>query len=222
VGVLSASLAHELNQPLSAILTNAQAALRFLAMEAPDLEEIRTILEDIVQDDKRAGMVVSSLRAMLRRRGTQRESVRLADALHEVLGLLHTELLDRRVKVSTNADPDLVVLGDRTQLQQVMINLLMNAIEAVRDGPEEKRRIELTMLPVGRAQAQVAVRDHGAGISPEQQERMFEAFWTTKDTGMGIGLAISRSIVETHGGQLWYRNHPEGGATFHFTVPLVQ
>jgi signal transduction histidine kinase len=124
--------------------------------------------------------------------------------------------------VSTNADPDLVVLGDRTQLQQVMINLLMNAIEAVRDGPEEKRRIELTMLPVGRAQAQVAVRDHGAGISPEQQERMFEAFWTTKDTGMGIGLAISRSIVETHGGQLWYRNHPEGGATFHFTVPLVQ
>ncbi|HEX5043505.1 MAG TPA: PAS domain S-box protein [Candidatus Polarisedimenticolaceae bacterium] len=220
VGVLSASLAHELNQPLSAILTNAQAALRFLAMEKPDLEEIRTILQDIVQDDKRAGMVVSGLRAMLRRRGTQRESVRLADALHEVLGLLRTELLDRRVRVSTESDPDLVVSADRTQLQQVMLNLLMNAIEAVHDRPPEDRHIELTIRPVGRAQAQLAVRDHGPGISPEQQERMFEAFWTTKESGMGIGLAISRSIVETHGGQLWYRNNPDGGATFHFTLPL--
>ena len=222
VGVLSASLAHELNQPLSAILTNAQAALRFLAMEEPDMEEIRTILEDIVQDDKRAGMVVSGLRAMLRRRGTQRESVRLADALEEVLGLLRTELLDRRVRVSTEADPDVVVSADRTQLQQVMLNLLMNAIEAMRGRPEEERHIELTLGRNGREQAQVAVRDHGSGISPEQQERMFEAFWTTKDTGMGIGLAISRSIVETHGGQLWYRNHPDGGATFHFTVPLAR
>ena len=220
VGVLSASLAHELNQPLSAILTNAQAGLRFLAMENPDLEEIRTILEDIVQDDKRAGMVVSGLRAMLRRRGTQRESVPLADALQEVLGLLRTELLDRRVKVVLAADPDLVVRGDRTQLQQVMLNLLMNAIEAMREEPEESRRIALTLVRSGRGQAQVAVRDHGPGISPEQQERMFEAFWTTKESGMGIGLAISRSIVEAHGGQLWYRNHPDGGATFDFTIPL--
>ncbi len=220
VGVLSASLAHELNQPLSAILTNAQAGLRFLAMEQPDLEEIRTILEDIVHDDKRAGMVVSGLRAMMRRRGTQRESVRVADALHEVLGLLRTELLDRRVKVSADADPDLVVSADRTQLQQVILNLLMNAIEAVHDRREEDRHIEITARPVGREQAQMAVRDHGPGISPEQEERMFEAFWTTKDSGMGIGLAISRSIVETHGGQLWYRNNPDGGATFHFTIPL--
>jgi len=220
VGVLSASLAHELNQPLSAILSNAQAGLRFLTAKNPDMEEIRTILQEIVQDDKRAGMVVSGLRAMLRRRGTQRESVRLVDAAKEVLGLLRPELLDRKIKISVEADPDLVVSADRIQVQQVLLNLLMNAIEATRDGPEDGRRIELTLERRGREQAQVAVRDHGPGIAPEQQARMFEAFWTTKDSGMGIGLAICRSIVESHGGQLWYRNNTDGGATFDFTLPL--
>jgi len=220
VGVLSASLAHELNQPLSAILTNAQAGLRFLAMENPDLEEIRTILQDIVHDDKRAGMVISGLRAMLRRRATLRERIPLIEPVKEVLGLLRTEMLDRRVRVALKTDASLVVIADRTQVQQVILNLLMNAVDAMRDEPDERRRVEVTLARAEREMALVEVRDHGSGIPADQQARMFEAFWTSKESGMGIGLAISRSIVESHGGQLWYVNNPEGGATFSFTLPL--
>lgn len=217
IGVLSASLAHELNQPLSAILTNAQAGLRFLAMDNPDLEEIRTILQDIAQDDKRAGMVVSGLRAMLRRRATLRERFPLAEALSQVLALLRTEMMARHVHVSLHADPGLMVSADRTQLQQVILNLVMNAVEAMRDAPDDRRRVELTLTRTERGEAQVAVRDHGPGVTADQQ--VFEAFWTTKESGMGIGLAISRSIVESHGGHMGFTNQPDGGATFHFTLP---
>ena len=219
-GVITSSLAHELNQPLAATLTAAQAGLRFMAAQRHDPNDIREILESIVQDAKRAGSVVSGLRAMLRRQTSQRERINLADAVRGIVDLLHTELLTHHVHLSVQCPPDCHVLADKTQIQQVLLNLLMNAIEAVQQLPDGERRIEIAAARDGADTVQVTVSDSGPGIVPEDAAKLFDAFWTTKSQGLGIGLAICRSILESHRGRIWLARSQPGQTTFCFTLPL--
>jgi PAS domain S-box-containing protein len=217
---VTASLAHELNQPLAAILTNAQVGLQFMAGGNPDLEEIREILTDIVEDDKRAGAVVRGLRDLLRRKETGRGKIKLADTIRWILDMLNSELLDKQVQLHLELEPDSLVLADKAQVQQVILNLVMNAVEAMQGQPAGQRRLELTMTHTDAGEALVAVRDSGPGIL-DRPEKVFEAFWTTKQEGLGLGLMISRSIIESHNGRLWFANNPDQGVTFYFTLPFI-
>src|SRR5574341_282735 len=218
-GTFTASLAHELNQPLAAILSNAQAALRFLDRENPDLGEIREILTDIVRDDKRAGAVISGLRTMLRRQEPERVRVELAGALREVLDLVHSELLTHQVEVTADFEAGCAVLADKAQLQQVVLNLVMNAIQAIQGQPADRRRLALSASRTGEGEVRVAVRDAGVGIPEENLATVFDPFWTTKGQGMGLGLAVCRAIVESHGGAIWVEANPDRGVTFVFRLP---
>ncbi|MHC1764475.1 MAG: PAS domain S-box protein [Verrucomicrobiia bacterium] len=221
-GAITASLAHELNQPLTGILSTAQAGLRFLAGGNPDPALVHEVLSNIVHDTKRAGAVINGLRAMLRRKETQREPISLADTVREILGLLHSELVGRQVEHRLRVESDAQVLCDKAQIQQVLLNLILNALEAMQEQPPEQRRLELTVERTATGEAIFAVRDSGPGIPQEQQEKLFMAFWTTKPQGMGIGLSISHSIIAAHGGRMWGANNSEGGATFGFTLPALE
>ncbi len=220
-GTLTASLAHELNQPLTAILSNAQAALRFLSREKPDLEEIREILTDIVRDDKRASAVISGLRTMLRRQEPERVGLDVAGIIREVLVLLNSELLTHQVEVTADFDAGCSVLADKAQLQQVVLNLVMNAIQAMQGQPAEERRLALSVSRTGEGEVRVAVRDAGVGIPEEKLATVFNPFWTTKDQGMGLGLAVCRAILEAHGGAIWVEPNQDRGVTFLFRLPAV-
>ena len=219
-GAIAASLAHELNQPLAAILSNAQAGSRLMSGTTPDLQEIREILEDIARDDKRAASVIAGLRSMLRRKETYRESLDLAKATREVLVLAHSELLARDVDVELEAEPDVRVSADSAQIQQVVLNLVMNAIEAMEDQPAERRRLGISLAATPEGDALLTVRDWGTGIPDDQHSKLFEAFWTTKPHGMGIGLPICRSIIESHGGRMWFTNNDDHGVSFFVSLPL--
>jgi len=222
-GALTASLSHELNQPLAAILSNAQAGLRFLARDNPDLEEVRAILEDIVRDDKRAAAVISGLRAMVRRQDTDtdRQRIDLAAAVCDILDLVHSELLGWHVAVETDLEAGCPVLADKVQIQQVVLNLVMNAIEAMHDTAVEQRRLQLAVRRSGKETVQVSIRDSGPGIPAKRVKTVFDAFWTNKAQGMGLGLAVCRSIVEAHGGSMRAVNNDDGpGATFFFELPI--
>jgi two-component system sensor kinase FixL len=220
MGELAASLAHELSQPLTAILSNAQAAQRFLAGD-PDLDHVREILSDIVRDNRRAGEVLRRMRALVRKQERQRESLDLASVIGDVVMLVRSDAILRDVRVSVDFVADLPrVRGDRIQLQQVTLNLLMNAFEAMKDCPAGHREVALRGDVDQAGSVRVAVRDRGIGVSADKPERLFEPFYTTKPDGLGMGLAICRSIVEAHGGSLWWEHNPERGATFFFTLPF--
>ena len=221
LGQLSGSLAHELKQPLTAILSNAQAALRFLKADEVDLNEIREILVDIVADDQRAGDVIRRLRAPFERGEVKQEPLDLNELIREVLRLLHSDTVGRNISIATEFDTGLPpVRGDRIQLQQLLLNLTINACEAMADTPAEGRRIVFRTDSNDRHEVVVLVTDCGKGIASDQLERIFEPFVSSKDLGMGLGLAICRSIVAAHGGQLWASGNPEHGATFGFTLPV--
>jgi signal transduction histidine kinase len=164
---------------------------------------------------------ISGLRAMLRRKDTQRERINPADTIEEVLVLMHSELVGQQVELREGLKPDCLVLADKGQLQQVILNLVMNAVQAMHAQPAEQRRLELTLRRTNTNEVLVAVRDSGPGIPENQQGKLFEAFWTTKNHGLGIGLHISRSIIESHGGRLSFGNNSDQGATFSFTLPLA-
>ncbi len=220
LGELSGAMAHELSQPLTAILSNAQAAQRLLARPSPDLREINDILGDIADDDRRAGEVIQRLRAMLRKDEPQFVPLDLNDLIRDVLLLERSDLIARSVVVVTELADDLpLVRGDRVQLQQVVLNLVLNACEAMSATRVGQRRI---VLITARDQegAQLDVVDHGTGIPADALERVFEPFFTTKKQGLGLGLSICRSIVETHGGRLWASNNEESGATFHLALAV--
>ncbi len=219
-GAITSSLAHELNQPLAATLSAAQAGLRFLAAERHDPNDIREILESIVQDTKRAGSVVSGLRAMIRRQPSQRERLNLAHVARDMADLLHSELLTHHVQLAVQCPRDCHVVADKTQIQQVILNLVMNAIEAMQQVPEGERRIEIAGARDGVDTVLVSVSDSGPGIPPEKAARLFDAFWTTKPQGLGIGLSICRSILESHGGRIWLAHSQPGKTTFSFSLPL--
>jgi C4-dicarboxylate-specific signal transduction histidine kinase len=221
---LTASLAHEINQPLGAILSSAQAALRFLESATPDLNLFRTILHNIVEDDKRAAGIITSIRSMLKREESRKESLNMNTVLDEVLNLFQSEAIVRNVTIEKDIDRSLPpVLGDKIQLQQVALNLVMNAAEAMSESPREhaKRRISLRTQATDHG-IQVTVRDSGPGIDPTKLADIWKPFFTTKSTGLGMGLSISRSIVQAHGGHISAENHPDGGAMFTFEIPVIR
>jgi len=220
MGELSGSLAHELNQPLAAILSNAQAALRFLAHDNPSLDEVRDILNDIVNEDKRAGEVIHRLRLLLKKGEVQQQPFDLNDAVQDVLKLLRGDFLNYNVTVNIDLAPKLPpVIGDRVQIQQVLLNLLVNGCEAMAHTKIIKRQFHIKSRLKGRM-VQMSIRDQGQGIAPENMESIFEPFFTTKARGMGLGLPICRSIVTFHGGQLWATNNNGDGVSFYFTLPV--
>jgi PAS domain S-box-containing protein len=219
-GAITSSLAHELNQPLAATLSASQAGLRFMAAEHFDPVDIRDILESIVHDTKRAGAVVSGMRALLRRQPSRRERINIADAVGETLKLLHGELLTNHVDVRVRCQPDCYAVADKTQIQQVILNLVTNSVQAMRSSETDTRRLEVVSGCEGTDTVQVSVSDSGPGVPPEKVTKLFEAFWTTKPQGLGIGLAICRSILESHRGRIWVANTQPGKTTFCFTLPL--
>jgi PAS domain S-box-containing protein len=220
MGELTASLAHELNQPLAAILSNAQAALRFLQSKEVNLDELREILQDIIQDDQRAGNIIRSLRSMMKREERERNAIILNSVLSEVIQIFHTESIFRNVHIDTEFDESLPpVLGDKVQLQQVALNLIVNAADAMSQNPPEHRRIILG-TQVKKDRVRVTIRDFGPGIDQGNVDRIFQPFFSTKRTGLGMGLAVSQTIVEAHGGHIWAENHPDSGATFFIELPI--
>jgi PAS domain S-box-containing protein len=219
-GALSASLAHELSQPLAAILSNAQAGIRFLQAGSPDLRELQEIFEDIVRDDHRASRLVSGVRSMLRKQESPRTPFALRELLDEMQSLIRTEMTAKGIRFRIAAAAPCPVLADRAQLQQVLLNLLMNAIEAVQDQAPVRRRIDVTLRATSDAAVLVEVRDAGEGIPEEDRRRIFEPFHTTKTQGLGMGLVVCSSIIEAHGGRLWLETTTEHGTVFAFTLPM--
>jgi two-component system sensor kinase FixL len=220
MGELTAALAHEINQPLGAILSNAQAAARFLRQDSPDLDEVREALDDIISDDKRAGEVVRRLRRMVRTGTPDYESTRMRDVIDEVLSLVRSELVLQHVRVNKVMMAKVQeMLCDRVQIQQVLLNLITNAIDAMKGVPRGDRELTISMLREDDHCVAVSVCDHGPGMLVENIESVFKPFYTTKRTGMGMGLAISRSIIELHNGKLWAEKNSDKGMTFWFSVP---
>jgi two-component system sensor kinase FixL len=221
LGQLASALAHELSQPLGAILRNIEAAEMILGSESPDLEEIRAIVADVHSADRRACDVIERLRALLKRRRLDFQPVALESLVHEVSTLVGPDALEKRVTLQCDVTSGLPrVRGDRVHLSQVLINLILNGVDAALTSNEPIRKVIIAAHEGGRQTIEVAVTDSGTGILPEHVDRVFEPFFTTKPGGMGMGLAVSRTIIEAHGGRLWAENNVAGGATFRFTLPV--
>jgi two-component system, LuxR family, sensor kinase FixL len=221
MGELSASLAHELNQPLTAILSNAQAAQRFLTANPSDLTEVQEILQDIVEDDSRASEVIQRMRALVKKEELAFAPLDLAGVVRDVAALVHSDAILQGVRILLEVKPGLPsVRGDKIQLQQVVLNLLLNAFEAMKDCPANEREVKVLAETAGAGSLRLAVRDHGTGLGDDKLDKIFQPFYTTKRDGLGMGLAISRSIIDTHGGRLWAENNPDRGATFYCTLPV--
>jgi len=222
MGELSASLSHELNQPLTAILSNARAALRFLEAGKLDPGELEEILQDIVKDDKRAGDIIRNLRAMVKPEEGEQELTSINDVLHETVALFRSEAIIRKVRIKMDLGDALPLLRiNKIQIQQVLINLMMNAAESMTGDESADRVIVLQTAASGEGVVKVAVRDFGPGVEEQALQRIFEPFFTTKRSGLGMGLSLSRSIIESHGGHIWAENNPDKGITFYFDLPTV-
>jgi C4-dicarboxylate-specific signal transduction histidine kinase len=221
MGQLTASIAHEVNQPIAAAVTNAQAGLRWLAARPPDLEEARQTLVRIIEGGQRAGEVIARIRSLVKKAPGREDRLDLNEAIRDVIALTGSEVLKQGATLETDLAEGLPsVTGDRVQLQQVILNLVMNAAEAMRDVDGRPRELLIQTL-AREGQVLVAVRDTGVGLDPDARRRIFDAFYTTKPGGMGLGLSISQSIVESHGGRLWVEPNEDHGATFRFTLPCV-
>jgi C4-dicarboxylate-specific signal transduction histidine kinase len=221
MGTLAASISHEVNQPLAAVVTNADACAVWLASDPPNLEEARAAMDLIAREGTRASEVVRRIRAIFTKDAAERTSVQLNDVIADVAFLMQTELAKSEVTLATELAGDLPpVMADRVQLQQVMVNLVQNAIEAMSNVTDRPRRLGIRSERSGDGAVLVAVSDTGSGIASKDQRRVFNAFFTTKPQGMGMGLSISHSIIESHGGSMWAVNNNGGGATFQFTLPV--
>lgn len=222
LGELSSALAHELYQPITAVLTNAQVAEYLLSRDPPDLDEVREIVRDIIADDIRASEVISRLRSLLKPGHQGFETFDMSGVIADVVTLVRGQLTERRVELVQRIAPDLpLVTGDRVQLQQVLLNLLVNACDAM-SGTDPTERVLTIEADCADECVRVAVTDCGCGLSAEVADRLFEPFVTTKPDGLGLGLSICRSIVRSHGGRLVARNNPKRGATVEFTVPIAK
>jgi PAS domain S-box-containing protein len=225
VGELAASIAHEVNQPLTAVVNNANASLSILPKDAPGLEEVRAALAEIIEDANRASDVIARVRQLAKRAPVEKSLLDLRDVVHEVLALARHESAARHVTIRTDLSRHLPsVSGDRVQLQQVLLNLVMNGMDAMNQVEEAKRVLIIGAfreIQAGVARTLVSVKDSGTGVKPGQMDRLFEAFYTTKPQGMGMGLAISRSIIEAHGGRLWAEPNQGPGTTFLFSLPVA-
>lgn len=218
VSLLLGSLTHELNQPLMAILSNAEAGLRFLEAPSPDVEELRSIFREICEDNQRAVAVIRGLRTLYQGDKLISEAFNLNDAVHEVARIVKNHLVIHNVALSLNLNDRLpVVRAHRVQIQQVVLNLVYNACEAMQNCTPESRYVTICSEPTD-AGAMISVIDPGKGIDKSIRNRVFEPFFTTKPAGMGMGLDVCRSIIEAHGGKLWFRDGPGGGTVFSFTI----
>jgi PAS domain S-box-containing protein len=221
MGELTASLAHELNQPLTAIASNVAAGRRFLAQRSPDLAMFKELLDDVAADARRAGDIIHGIHHFVRKSEGVRRAVNLNEIIREVLRLLHSDLLGRGTAIETQLAPSLPsVDANAVQLQQVLLNLLMNSLEAMQATPAAKRRVVISTTCEADSSVTVGVRDYGCGLPKEDLDKVFTHFYSTKPNGMGMGLTIVRSIVEAHGGKLNAENSDEG-ARFFFRLPIV-
>jgi PAS domain S-box-containing protein len=221
LGELTASIAHEVNQPLGAVLTNAEACLHWLDRATPDLDAVRRSVEWIIDDGKRASEVIRRVRALAKKTEIEKVPLDVNDVVREVVALVQRELANHRVSLRMELAPALpLILGDRVQLQQVMINLVMNGIEAMQSVTDRPRELVVRSGQDEPGQALISVADWGVGIAAENVDGLFNPFFTTKSSGMGMGLSICRSIIESHGGRLWATATVPHGATFQFTLPV--
>jgi PAS domain S-box-containing protein len=222
LGELTASIAHEVNQPLAAIVADANASLNWLAASPPDLGSVREALDAIVKDGHRAAEVIQRIRQLATKTSPQKARLDMNDVIRDVVPLIGTEMRSHEVSLRIDLAPALPpVLADRVQLQQVLINLVMNGIEAMTSVDGRSRELAIRSQPEDDDHVVVAVQDAGVGIDAQKTDQLFSAFYTTKPDGMGMGLSISRSIIEAHGGRLWATPNPDHGATFHFALPKM-
>jgi PAS domain S-box-containing protein len=223
LGELAASIAHEINQPLAAIVADADASLNWLARADPDLEMVRGALDGIAKDGHRAGEVIQRIRQLATKTEPQKAPVDVNGVVRDVIPLLRNEVLSHQVSLRMDLAPALSsVLADRVQLQQVIINLVMNGIESMASVDDRPRELSICSRGDDSDQVVVTVQDAGVGIDPNKVDELFSAFFTTKPGGMGMGLSISRSIIEAHGGRFWATANADHGATFHFVLPRMQ
>jgi C4-dicarboxylate-specific signal transduction histidine kinase len=222
LGQMAASIAHEINQPLAGIVINGNASLRWLAGDSPNLDEAREATRRIVRDGRRAGDVITRLRSLFRREGSPNERLGINEVVQEVIAITRGNVQKGDATIRTQMADDLpLVRGDRVQLQQLVLNLIMNAVEAMSEVHDRPREVVVSTQRGEENEVRVQVQDSGVGLDPEGKEKLFEAFYTSKTVGMGMGLAISRSIVEHHGGRLWAVSNDGPGATFLFTIPCI-
>jgi signal transduction histidine kinase len=220
MGQLTASIAHEVNQPIAAVVTNAQAALRFLGGHPADLEEVRQALDAIIRDGNRAGGVIGRIRDLIKKVPARQAELDINEAVLEVIEMMRSELLRNGVALQTELANGLpLTRGDRIQVQQIVLNLIMNAIEAMADVSNGSRDLLISTAGDISNGVLVTVRDSGPGLTPESLERLFDPFYTTKPGGMGMGLSICRSIIEAHGGRVWAAATVPRGASLQFTLP---
>jgi signal transduction histidine kinase len=223
LGQLASALTHELNQPLGAIRRNVEAAELFLQRNPPDYVEVRAILADILKDDIRAGEVIDRMKVLLKRRNPESKPLAMGEIATEVIQFVRPDAAVRRIDCALEIPSDLPAAeGDRVHVQQVLLNLMLNGMDAMKDTPPEERRLLVSARLADRGELEVAVEDSGPGISVDNFPRLFEPFFTTKPAGMGMGLAISRSIIEALGGRIWAENRPCGGTCFRFTLPTCR
>jgi C4-dicarboxylate-specific signal transduction histidine kinase len=220
LGELAAAIAHEVNQPLTGLVSSGNACLRWLASDPPNLEAARRSVERMINDGSRAGEVIAGIRAMVRKSPSQRGRLNINDVIMEVVTLLSAEIQRNRLSLQTELASDLpLIMGDRVQLQQVILNLMMNAIDAMSQTRQSQRDLSVASVMDGSDAVLVTVRDSGPGLDETALERLFDAFYTTKPDGIGMGLAITQRIVEAHGGQIWATPNTPRGAKFEFRLP---
>jgi NO-binding membrane sensor protein with MHYT domain len=221
MGELAASISHEVMQPLGAVVTNNQAALRWLRAQPPDLEEVRQALDRAVTNGLRASEIIGRIRTLARKKPLRKDALEINEAIREIIALTRGEAMRHNVSVQTQLAEGLpLIQGDRVQLQQVILNLIVNAIEAMSGVGEGSRGVLIRTVQEASGGVVVAVQDSGPGLNPESGERLFDSFYTTKPGGMGMGLSICRSIVEAHGGRIWATPNAGSGVTMQFTVPI--
>jgi len=220
LGQLTASIAHEVNQPLAAMVINGNASLRWLSANPPNIEEAKQAVERIVKDGTRAGEIITRVRVLAKRNPPQKAWFNINEVIRETVMLTASEIHQNRIALHTDFDDNLPeIFGDRIQVQQVVLNLLLNAIEAMNNTSDGPRELSISSSNDGTAAVLITIRDTGLGLNPEKLEQLFNAFYTTKTDGMGMGLTISRSIIESHGGRIWATPNEPHGAVFQFTLP---
>ncbi len=223
LGEMTASLAHELNQPLSAIVSNANAGMRFIDNARADPTTLHELLVDVAADGRRAYDIIQNVRNTIKKGDSTRRPIDLNELVTKVAHVVRPDAVGHSCEVETLLDENLPPIeGDPVQIQQVLVNLVSNAFDAMRQAPPDQRKVEISTAGNGDGEVRLSVRDHGTGLGAEVQEHLFDQFFTTKEQGLGMGLAIVRSIVEAHGGKIGAENAPDGGARFYFTLPVTK
>jgi C4-dicarboxylate-specific signal transduction histidine kinase len=221
MGELTASIAHEIKQPLTAVVTHGHACIQWLSTDPPNLAKATQTVERIIQEGTRAGAVINRIRALFKKDGSPRDWVSINEIIQELMVLLRHEAISRQITIQTDLDPAIPkIKGDRVQLQQVILNLMMNGMDAMDNTAVPRKQLFVRSGTDGTSAISVCIEDQGAGVDPETGDKLFDPFFTTKSNGIGMGLSISRSIIEAHEGRLWAEPCSKGGSIFQFTIPV--